>query len=73
MYPFVQVFSIWITLLSGATAELTCDTLLLLSTNLTGECVLIIKASILLTDPELYYITFRNLITLIIHYIRMEI
>lgn len=36
----MQVFSIWITLFSGATAELTCDTLLLLSTNLTGESVL---------------------------------
>ncbi|KAK1799316.1 hypothetical protein P4O66_007562 [Electrophorus voltai] len=40
-FPCMQVFSIWVTLISGATAELTCDALLLLSTNLTARTLLL--------------------------------
>ncbi|XP_076853285.1 corticotropin-releasing factor receptor 1 isoform X1 [Brachyhypopomus gauderio] len=36
-----QVFSIWVTLISGARAELTCDALILLSTNLTARTLLL--------------------------------
>ncbi|XP_016127427.1 corticotropin-releasing factor receptor 1-like [Sinocyclocheilus grahami] len=39
--PYPQVLTIWITLISRVTADLTCDALLLLSTNLTARTLIL--------------------------------